>query len=71
MIVFHYVSLRRKTATIMSSTKSKETAVKQLRVIVEPRLSLAIQRANELGVTGEEYKDLKRTDTDFVIVYYR
>lgn len=63
--------MRRKIATIMSSTKSKETPVKQLRVIVEPRLSLAIQKANELGVTGEEYKDLKRTDTDFVIVYYR
>lgn len=71
MIVLHYVSLRRKTATIMNNPKTTKTITKQLRVIVEPRLSLAIQRANELGVTGEEYKDLKRTDTDFVIVYYR
>lgn len=71
MIVLHYVSLRRKTATIMNNPKTTKTITKQLRVIVEPRLSLAIQRANELGVTGEEYKDLKRTDNDYVIVYYR
>ena len=44
---------------------------KSLRTIVEPVLSLCIDRANELRVTKDEFVSLAPTRTGFVLVYYR
>jgi hypothetical protein len=55
----------------MASKKSSETPRKQMRVIVESHLSLVVSRANELGITPDEYKDIKQTGSDFVLIYFR
>ena len=51
--------------------KNNTKEEKRLRVITEQYLSLVIDKANQEGVTGDEYKGLTQTTTGFVLVYYR
>jgi hypothetical protein len=51
------------------ATETKRT--KALRTIVEPHLSLVMDRANELGITDKEFVHLTATQTGYVLVYYR
>lgn len=74
MVVF----LRRKINTTMANEKksdkkseTKKTEKKQLRVIVEPRLSGLIKSANDAGVTDKEFQYVGPIPAGFVLVYYR
>lgn len=55
----------------MGVTESNNREQKCLRVIVERTAQACITRANELGVTDEEYKDLIPGNSCFMLVYYR
>lgn len=43
----------------------------QLSVIVETTLSGCIKRANEMGITKEEFAGIYPLQSTFVLVYYR
>lgn len=55
----------------MGVTESNNQEQKYLRVIVGATAQACITRANELGVTDEEYKDLVPGNSCFMLVYYR
>lgn len=50
---------------------AQATKNKQLNVVVEQTLSGCIKRANDLGVTGNEFKGIYQIQNTLVLVYYR
>jgi len=55
----------------MATQKKQTDNDKVLHTIVEPYLSLVVNKANELHVTKDEFTYLGQTTNGFVLIYYR